>query len=121
MYSGPKSQVQKSAFGKIPLSPLKSFLKIGREARVEAHLPRVHQHLIWLLATSYGSQRQAHRFPLAEVQSTQRLVDDSRVLDASADECKTASSLVIAVVPLWEKHTHARTLPHISSFATAFL
>jgi len=74
---------------------------------------RVHQHLIWLLATSYGFRLQAHRFPLAEVQSTQRLVDDSRVLDASADDCKTASSLVIAVVPLSVKHTHASRLLHM--------
>jgi hypothetical protein len=75
---------------------------------------RVHRHLIWLLATSYGSLLQAHRFPLAEEQSTPRLVDDSRVLDVSADDGKTASSLVIAVVLLSVKHTHANKLLHIN-------
>ena len=76
---------------------------------------RVHQHLIWLLATSCGSLLQAYCFPLAEVQSTQRLVDDSRVLDASAPDCKTASSLVIAVVPLSVKHTHGATRSYVCS------
>jgi hypothetical protein len=73
---------------------------------------RVHRHLIWLLTTVYRSRLEAHRFPVAEVQSTQKQVDDSRALDASADDCKTASSLVIAVVPLSVKHTHANRLLH---------
>ena len=49
---------------------------------------------------SYGSLLQAHRFPMAEVQSTQRQVYDSLALDVSADNCKTANNPVIAVVPL---------------------
>jgi hypothetical protein len=74
---------------------------------------RVYQPGNVLRVTSHRSTGKHHRFPVAEVQSTLRQVDNSLTLDANADDCKIASSLVIVFAPLLVNCTHANTLLRI--------
>ena len=59
------------------------------------------------MTTLPHSQLEAHRFPVAWVQNTQKLADNSPALDEVVDDYKIASSLAIAVVPLSANYTHA--------------
>jgi hypothetical protein len=74
-------------------------------------------HLHWrhrvFTDTHHRSTLEPHRFPVVWVQSTQRQADDSPVPGGGVDDCKTVSSLAIAVLPLLVICTHASILPHI--------
>jgi hypothetical protein len=65
------------------------------------------------MTTLPHSPLEAHHFPVAWVQNTQKLADNSPALDEAVDDCKIASSLAIAAVPLSVNRTHASKLLRI--------
>lgn len=58
----------------------------------------------------HGSCLEASPYLATEAQSTQKQVDGNQAPDEDVDDCKTGSSLVIAVVRLLVSCTHASTL-----------
>ena len=73
----------------------------------------VHRPDPFLMMNVHHLTCELHRFLVAERQSIQTQADNNPMLDANADDCKTASSLVIASAPLLVSHIHVSILLRI--------